>query len=611
MKKKTIYRVKFNNKYFWFKTTAGSVKLGLKRQLTTAKAQNTKHEKLTQVKDLILREKINSNNIDDYSLISENNDKYEQAKYIIKDITTINPRQVLGQKITMVKEYAYRLVFMYLDETLDFSILYKSLQCFLDFMKRYSNIDFGFPENISMFYDKEIYNCFIKDRRIEDLFIKILKQNKLNKFRSENLPDIVLNNYNEAYKKLSNNYLQVLDKTWYMDERNDVKGLIWHFTDINNMANILSYLRIESKNYSKQDKLAINDNASSKVNETLTKSWVHDYARFYFRPKIPTQYRNEGIFGRNGHLNRRLENNVGEIWEKKPAHLPIPIFITFSFKKQLFLGGHVTKKSLAGKSVSDNPLDEFDDNLTLFKEKICQIYDKYSPNNIKQTEFVVKNYMSFIPDDIVNIFVRTEIEKLALLTMLAEHNAKYFDKKDQHKKIDIKNYVDKIIVNPTIFFNDAGKLESIDKTPNIMEMYPKSISSEILKEDIKVINKPFMYIKRYKDKIFRVYNSELRRIIFKVIDINGEQKTVGVFHQPDWILATAKWTNKKYKKISKYYSKLYYNHEYFDVYRNVNEEKWYLTSNNMPLNLKPEEKEILKKVEENATIELKKEDEKQ
>ena len=42
---------------------------------------------------------------------------------------------------------------------------------------------------------------------------------------------------------------------------------------------------------------------------------------------------------------------------KKPAHLPIPIFITFSFKKQLFLGGHVTKKSLAGKSVSDNPLD--------------------------------------------------------------------------------------------------------------------------------------------------------------------------------------------------------------------------------------------------------------
>lgn len=33
--------------------------------------------------------------------------------------------------------------------------------------------------------------------------------------------------------------------------------------------------------------------------------------------------------------------------------------------------------------------------------------------------------------------------------------------------------------------------------------------------------------------------------------------------------------------------------------------------NNMPLNLKPEEKEILKKVEENATIELIKEDEKQ
>ncbi len=81
-----------------------------------------------------------------------------------------------------------------------------------------------------------------------------------------------------------------------------------------------------------------------KVNETLTKSWVHDYARFYFRPKTPTQYRNEGIFGRNGHLNRRLENNVEKIWEKKPAHLPIPIFITFSFKKQLFWEGMLLKK---------------------------------------------------------------------------------------------------------------------------------------------------------------------------------------------------------------------------------------------------------------------------
>lgn len=78
-----------------------------------------------------------------------------------------------------------------------------------------------------------------------------------------------------------------------------------------------------------------------------TKPWVHDYARFYLRPKAPTQYRNEGIYQYYGDqpdfkaLPKSLVNRAqtGFWTDGRPAHLPVPVFIGFSLRKFLQQGG--------------------------------------------------------------------------------------------------------------------------------------------------------------------------------------------------------------------------------------------------------------------------------
>lgn len=84
---------------------------------------------------------------------------------------------------------------------------------------------------------------------------------------------------------------------------------IYHYTDLTNAIGILKECKIFSRN--SVGELA-NENASKDVIEH-TSVEVLDYVRFYFRPKTPTQYRNEGFIPRN----QRWSN----------AHVPIPIFL--------------------------------------------------------------------------------------------------------------------------------------------------------------------------------------------------------------------------------------------------------------------------------------------
>lgn len=58
----------------------------------------------------------------------------------------------------------------------------------------------------------------------------------------------------------------------------------FHFTDVNNAANILNHGKILSRNKALLKGVMINDNASREV-ITGTNEYVHDYVRFYFRPK--------------------------------------------------------------------------------------------------------------------------------------------------------------------------------------------------------------------------------------------------------------------------------------------------------------------------------------
>ncbi|MGM0841376.1 MAG: DarT ssDNA thymidine ADP-ribosyltransferase family protein [Bacillota bacterium] len=96
----------------------------------------------------------------------------------------------------------------------------------------------------------------------------------------------------------------------------------FHFTDISNACGILNHGKIYSRNRAIQNRLMLNDNAANDViNGTV--NGVHDFVRFYFRPKTPTQFHNEGIRAR------------GEIHTELKAHCPVPVFFIFDINKLL------------------------------------------------------------------------------------------------------------------------------------------------------------------------------------------------------------------------------------------------------------------------------------
>ena len=410
-------------------------------------------------------------------------------------------------------------------------------------------------------------------------------------------------NFRTAYSKISDS----VPKSWYIDEATQTRGIIWHFTDINNMANILSYKKITSKNYGTEQNIIRNNNAYAQVNDNRTQSWVHDYARFYFRPKTPTQYRNEGIYQYNGddlnnpkfELPRRLLNSNGDIWTKdyttnqisRPAHLPIPIFIGFSLDFALKKGGIVTKHSLAG-SKNIIPEDSFDINLDEFVKNINIIYDKSNNINkrIRHTEFIMKDYLDFEPEDIVKIVTRTEAEKLALLTLLAEHNMQLFSTKEQH--IDLYQYAKKIIIDPSFFYDDVGAL-SLKETNNIIVF---RLNDEIDSSNVRIhVSNPirFKKIVDHGEIILNITIEKQKRYEFRVVDINKEEKNVGVIHDPFWILSTDYWNN------SRYYSEIYLNNNYYKIYRKRGSNVWYDDRTKQEINfLNDKAKLQLREVEE-------------
>ena len=90
---------------------------------------------------------------------------------------------------------------------------------------------------------------------------------------------------------------------------------VYHFTDVNNAANIIRVGSIFSRSECFKRRLMIVDNASPDIIQQ-TKAEHLGFVRLYFRPKTPTQWHNEGI--------RPLSvRSLGG------AHCPVPIFFCF------------------------------------------------------------------------------------------------------------------------------------------------------------------------------------------------------------------------------------------------------------------------------------------
>ena len=95
---------------------------------------------------------------------------------------------------------------------------------------------------------------------------------------------------------------------------------LFHFTDIQNAVSILKtgalFSRLEAQNRNLMD----TDNASQEILGSTDNEWK-DHVRLYFRPRTPTQYRNEGF--------RPQEQR----WQG--AHCPVPIYFLFDSRAVL------------------------------------------------------------------------------------------------------------------------------------------------------------------------------------------------------------------------------------------------------------------------------------
>lgn len=90
---------------------------------------------------------------------------------------------------------------------------------------------------------------------------------------------------------------------------------VYHFTDVNNAASIIQGGCLYSRDEAVRRGLMRVDNASLEIIEQTRPEHLK-HVRLYFRPRMPTQYRNEGIRP----INRR---------ELGGAHCPVPIYFCF------------------------------------------------------------------------------------------------------------------------------------------------------------------------------------------------------------------------------------------------------------------------------------------
>ena len=131
---------------------------------------------------------------------------------------------------------------------------------------------------------------------------------------------------------------------WLGTARNWWPDYLFHFTDIQNVVSILKQGALLSREEALSRGLMDTDNASQEVIGSTDDAWK-DYVRLYFRPKTPTQFRNEGF--------RPIEQR----WQG--AHCPVPIYLLFDSRAVLsradsqFTDGNLASGPMVFSDVSE------------------------------------------------------------------------------------------------------------------------------------------------------------------------------------------------------------------------------------------------------------------
>lgn len=190
----------------------------------------------------------------------------------------------------------------------------------------------------------------------------------------------------------------------------------FHFTDVSNAASILTSGQLYSRSQALNLNVMSNDNASRQVID-ITDSEVISHVRFYFRPKTPTQYYNEGY----KHPQLRFHDDTN-------ANVPVPVFFLFDLEK-LMSHPHVEFSEL---SQAGHGAKTFKGVEAFSRLKFEYIYnnafdDFHETKRYRQAEILIPNYID-IDNYLSYILCRNSIEQMTLLNLLERKPGGVFER---------------------------------------------------------------------------------------------------------------------------------------------------------------------------------------
>jgi hypothetical protein len=108
-------------------------------------------------------------------------------------------------------------------------------------------------------------------------------------------------------------------ETWLDSRKRVWPNFIYHFNDVRNIASVLRRGELLSRLQCQARGVSFVDVADRQV--IGGSSWTHEYVRFYFRPRTPTQYHQEGIRPPSARMH--------------DAHCGVPVFLLFDSRRLL------------------------------------------------------------------------------------------------------------------------------------------------------------------------------------------------------------------------------------------------------------------------------------
>ena len=295
-------------------------------------------------------------------------------------------------------------------------------------------------------------------------------------------------------KKYIISKLNQLTRRYRSDARSWWPRFVFHYTDLQNIGSILETGFLFSRNEAIHRSCLSADVASHDVLD-VTPDKYKDYVRLYFRPKTPTQFRNEGI---------RPSKNL-----YFGAHCPIPVMLLFD--AQDILTRHTTRFS-NGSLAGNFPIDigrtaSFFENLP-FRD----IYHNSPFHEDERKLIVTRRHAEVIVPNRLDlkslryIWCRSQAEKETLVSLLSHHQlTKWSDKIFHGNKYDLFfcrwSYVDRVeVANTKVEF----KFNRNTMTPGPFDLRCRIIDHETGRAS-QVVKKEFMV----RDKIRRKFSRRL------------------------------------------------------------------------------------------------------